>query len=167
MINKLESIQKRAIKWILNEEYHHYNDIEYICRLRDVNLLPLKYYFILNDLVIFHKIFYNLSCVKLPFYLRPCDENDRSRLRSNVNPPDYYNSQSSTLDLSTMRATSLDKNSLKCTVIPIATGFKNCFFLRCHMLWNYLSLDIRTEQSPQNFKRLLLLHLWDDLMKPD
>ena len=42
MINKLESIQKRAVKWILNEEDHHYNDIEYICRLRDLNILPFK-----------------------------------------------------------------------------------------------------------------------------
>ena len=31
----------RADKWILNEQYHHYNDWEYICRLGDLNLLPI------------------------------------------------------------------------------------------------------------------------------
>ena len=123
MINKLESVQKRAVKWILNEQYHHYNDLEYTCRLRDLNLLPIKYYFILNDLIIFHKIYNDIYCIKLPPYLRPFENEDRSRLRSNVNPPDYYNSQRSTLDLSTMRAISLDEKSLKCTIPATSVVF--------------------------------------------
>ena len=167
MINKLESVQKRAVKWILNEQYHHYNDLEYICRLRDLNLLPIKYYFILNDLIIFHKIYNDIYCIKLPPYLRPFENEDRSRLRSNVNPPDYYNSQRSTLDLSTMRAISLDEKSLKCTIPATSVVFKKSFFFRGHLLWNHLPLNIRAEQSPSKFRNILLPHLWGEVMKPD
>ena len=37
-IDRFESIEKRGVKWILNKEYHHYNDFEYLCRLRDLNI---------------------------------------------------------------------------------------------------------------------------------
>ena len=167
MLNKLESIQKRAVKWILNEHNFHYTDVEYRCRLKDLGLLPLRYHFILSDLVIFHKIFYNNYFVKLPSYFRLCNTEDRSRLRSNVVPPNYFDSQRSTLDLSSMRALSSDNLSLKCTVEPRAPAFKNSFFFRAHMLWNFLPITIRQETNQPTFKKLLILHLWDTLMKPD
>ena len=37
--DKVERIQRRAVKWILGEHDHHYNDIEYLSRLRDLDLL--------------------------------------------------------------------------------------------------------------------------------
>ena len=166
-MDKLESIQKRAVKWILNEQYHHYNDWEYLCRLRDLSLLPLKYFFVLNDLIIFHKIFNNNYCIKLPPYFRPYNANDRGRLRSIVNPPEYYNTQRSTLDLSSMRAMSYDDKSLKCTLSSVSVSLRNSFFFRGHMLWNHLPLNLREEQLPSKFKALLLPHLWDVVMKPD
>ena len=166
-INKFESIQKRAVKWILNEQYHHYNDWEYTCRLRDLNILPIRYYFIFNDLIIFHKIYNDSYCVKLPSYLRLCNSEDRSRLRSNINPPDYFNSPRSMLDLSTMRAISLDDKSLRCTITSTSVVFKNSFFFRSHMLWNYLPLNTRDEICPKKFRSQLLVHLWEEVMKPD
>ena len=42
MIQKLTTLN--VLKWILNEQYHYYNDWEYTFRLRD--LLPIKYFFI-------------------------------------------------------------------------------------------------------------------------
>ena len=167
-ISKLESLQRRAVKWILNEQNHHYSDWEYICRLRDLKLLPIKYLFILNDLVIFHKI-YNVESypVNFPSYFRPFNDNDRGRLRSNVHPPDFYNSQTSTLDLSSMRAMSHDDKSLKCTLSSASVKFKNSFFFRAHMLWNHTPLEIREEVLPVRFKSLLQAHLWDVVMKPD
>ena len=167
MLNKLESIQKRAVKWILNEYNFHYTDVEYKCRLRDLGLLPLKYHFILSDLIIFHKVFYKDYFVKLPSYLRLCNIEDRNRLRSSVVPPNYYDSQRSTLDLSSMRALSLDNLSLRCTVEPRAPAFKNSFFFRAHILWNFLPINIRQETSSSMYKKLLILHLWDIIMKPD
>ena len=35
MIQKFECIQRRAIKWILSEQDHHYNDYECIKRLKE------------------------------------------------------------------------------------------------------------------------------------
>ena len=167
-INKLESVQRRAVKWILNEQYHHYSDLEYTCRLRDLKLLPIKYFFILNDLIIFHKIYsVDSYCVSLPSYFRPFNDNDRGRLRSNVNPPDFFNSQRSTLDLSSMRAMSHDDKSLKCTLSSVSVTFRNSFFFRGHMLWNHLPLKIREEVLPSRFKALLQPHLWDLVMRPD
>ena len=86
-INKLESIQRRAVKWILSEEGHHYNDLEYTNRLKDLDLLPLQYKFECSDLVVFHKIFYNLSVNSIPEYLTLKSEEDKSTLRPVINPP--------------------------------------------------------------------------------
>ena len=170
MINKLERIQKRAVKWILNEEDHHYNDIEYLSRLRDLDLLPLKYLFTLNDLIIFHKIFYkhNDYCVELPSYLRPYEVEERRRLRTTVTAPTYLNDcETSITDFSAMREMSLDSKSLKCTIVPKCSQFRSSYFFRTHLLWNYIPLDVRSELCPLKFKKLLLLHLWDVLLKPD
>ena len=57
-ILKLERIQKRAVKWILSEVEHSYNDVEYFARLKNLELLPFKYKFIFSDLLLFHEIFY-------------------------------------------------------------------------------------------------------------
>jgi hypothetical protein len=166
-IDRLESIQKRAVKWILNEQYHHYNDWEYTCRLRDLRLLPIEYLFVLNDLIIFHKIYNELYCIKLPPYFRPYNDNDRGRLRSTVNAPEYYNSERDTLDLALMRAVSHDEKSLKCTLTSVAPTLKHSFFYRTHMLWNHVPLSIREEMLPSKFKALLTTHLWEVVMKPD
>ena len=166
-IDRLESIQKRAVKWILNEQYHHYNDWEYTCRLRDLRLLPIEYFFILNDLIIFHKIFNDIYCIKLPPYFRTFDESDRARLRSTVRAPVYYNSERDTLDLASMRAVSQDDKSLKCTLASVSPCLKRSFYYRVHMLWNHLPINIREEQAPSKFKALLIAHLWDVVMKPD
>ena len=112
-------------------------------------------------------MFNNNYCIKLPPYFRPYNANDRGRLRSIVNPPEYYNTQRSTLDLSSMRAMSYDDKSLKCTLSSVSVSLRNSFFFRGHMLWNHLPLNLREEQLPSKFKALLLPHLWDVVMKPD
>ena len=166
-IDKLERIQCRAVKWILNEQDHHYNDWEYICRLRDLDLLPLKYVFQSNDLIIFHKIYYNAYFVKLPQHFRSCESIDRTKLRSNIAPPNYYNSQKENIDLSTMRAISLDNKSLKCTLSKTSHVLRKAFFYRAHILWNFLPLEIREVTCSSKFCTLLKQHLWDIVLKPD
>ena len=47
---KVENIQCRAVKWILGEQDHHYNDVEYLARLRDLDLLPMDFKFTFKDL---------------------------------------------------------------------------------------------------------------------
>ena len=46
---------------------------------------------------------------------------------SMVAPPDYYNSQSTTSDLGSMRAVSYDARSLKCTLSTVSISFKRSF----------------------------------------
>ena len=164
---RFESIQKRAVKWILNEEYQHYSDLEYITRLKDLQLLPIKYFFVLNDLVRFQKVYNNNYCIKLPSYYRPYDDNDRAQLRCTIVAPDFYNSQKEKIDLNLMRAVSHDSKSLKCTLSHISPILKKSFFFRSHILWNHLPLNIRDEISSSKFLDILIPHLWDIAMRPD
>ena len=118
MLNKLEGLQKRCVKWILSEEYLKYNSyITYIQKCRQVNLLPLTKRFDLNDLIWFHKILYNLIPLKLPDYLSFFDGN--SRLRSC-----HLDNLSI---ISSLQARSLNINCLK-----------KSFFYRTHTEWNAL-----------------------------
>ena len=124
----------------------------------------------LNDLVIFHKIFYKINdyCVELPSYLRPYEEDERRRLRTTINAPSYLGDcETSTMDLSVMREMSYDSKSLKCTIVPKCSQFRSSYFFRSHLLWNYIPLDIRSEMCPSRFKKLLLVHLWDVILRPD
>ena len=66
LVNLHEKVQKRVVKLILSEQGHHYNEFEYFRRLLDLELLPIQYRFILNDLVFFHKIFYRYCPVAFP-----------------------------------------------------------------------------------------------------
>ena len=51
MILKFESFQKKCIKWILSEEEFSYSQVEvYIRKCKQVNILPLRQRFLLNDL---------------------------------------------------------------------------------------------------------------------
>ena len=91
LLGKFEKIQKRAVKWVLSEQDHHYGDYEYFRRLQDLDLLPIEFRFILSDLIFFHQIFYQLSTVTFPDYLEMVDITDLNdtRLRKTVAPPKY------------------------------------------------------------------------------
>ena len=102
----------------------------------------------------------------MPTYLLPITQEDRGRLRTHVRPPNYL-SQSSTIDLSTMRLNRQDELSLKCSLEPKASTFKNGFFFRAHILWNNLPSDLKQEECSSKFKSLLISHLWDIILNPD
>ena len=56
-IDKFEQLQKRAMKWILNEEFTSHSDqVLYYTKCKQVNILPISKRFDLNDLIFFHKI---------------------------------------------------------------------------------------------------------------
>ena len=70
MLEKFEALQKKCLKWILFEEGLSYScEDVYIRKCKQVNILPLTKRFILNDLVLFHKIINNLIPVKIPGYI--------------------------------------------------------------------------------------------------
>ena len=61
-----ENFQKRCIKWILRESYLRYSEADYLEKLKNLRILPFEYYFLMNDLVIFHRVIHNSIPVSLP-----------------------------------------------------------------------------------------------------
>lgn len=146
---KVEGIQKRAMKWILNEESLSYTcNSVYFRKCRELKILPMSYRFQLADLVMLHKIIHSLVPIALPEYMS--FYRGGSRLRSNH----------------------LDNLSLVSAVLPNTTAsqartsnaFANSYFYRTHLLWNLLPIEIREENCPKKFKKVLKTHLFDKIM---
>ena len=168
MMLKVESIQKRAVKWILGELDHHYNDHEYLKRLKDLDILPMELKFALTDLVQFFKIYHGTSVVKLPNYLVQVSSNDRCRLRSNIRPPAQYSQseESGIPDLALMRNNRYDSTSLKCVLETQTMALKRSFFFRTHLMWNDLPPELRTVSDINQFRSKLKSHMWDVILDP-
>ena len=164
-------MQKRAVKWILSEEDFHYNDMEYMSKLRQLDLLPLEYRFLFSDLIMFYKIYNDVSCIKLPEYYKPITNEDRSRLRTTINPPNYLGANSQTINLQNLRNTKFDKTSLKCDIDAQTNCYKNSFFFRTVQNWNKVLVEIRSAVSFDRFKESLRAHLikqaFDFELEPD
>ena len=68
--DRIDAFQKKCIKWILSEEFVNYYSYDtYVRKCQQVDILPLSKRFDLNDLILFHKIVYGLSSVKMLDYL--------------------------------------------------------------------------------------------------
>ena len=168
MTEKVESIQRKAVKWILGEQDHHYNELEYLSRLRDLDLMPMEFKFNYTDLVMFHNIYHDRSVVKLPHYLVPITNNDRGRLRSNIRQPVRFSQFESfgLPDLNERRTNRLDEFSLKCMVEAKSRPFRSSFFFRSHTKWNDLPSDLKGETESGVFQSKLKKHLWDVILDP-
>ena len=108
-----------------------------------MDILPLAQKFDLNDLVLFHKIVYNLIPLDLPDYLSLFDGN--SRLRSSHH----------------------DRLSFVCTLQPKGSStslLDKSFFYRTHSMWNHLPLDIREITCNSLFKDKVTKHFWSHLL---
>ena len=80
-VSKFEAFQKNCIKWILSTECINYYSYEtYVRKCKQVDFLPLNKRFDLNDLILFHKIAYGLSSIKMPNYLTLFGGNFRLRI---------------------------------------------------------------------------------------
>ena len=149
-VDRLESIQKRALKWVLNDPNVSYssNSLYYV-HCKQLNILPIKYRFDYHDLKFFHSIVYGYTCVKIPEYLRPFSG---SRLRS------------SHLDYKCFVSSILPKNLFSSNNFEVdhKKNFSNSYFYRAHLAWNRLPLTIREIISPGPFKTQLLKYLWED-----
>ena len=146
LLQKFESLQKRAIKWILFEENIRYNTLAtYIQKCRQVDLLPISGRFDLTELILFHKIVYELSAIKRPFYLS------------------FFSG------VSRLRSTHFDRLTIISSVHPRTNSrnsrnaLGNSFFYRTHLKWNNLPLDIRDKSDPVKFKKALAKHIWCNL----
>ena len=159
-MNKLESIQKRGIKWILND-YHTSSIISYgsnhhmyLIHCKQLNILPVKFRFDFHDLKMFHSIVYGFSCVKLPDYIRPFEG---SRLRN------------CHLDAKCYVSTIQPKRSASNRNFDSVTrcSFSSSFFYRTSLSWNKLPLSLREIIRPSKFKQKLLEHLWNCEIKAE
>ncbi len=148
IIEKLESLQKRALKWIRNDRDVSYSTNElYYIHYKQLNILPIKFRFDYHDLKFFHSIVYNISCVKLPYYLTFFSGSTR------------------------LRSTHLDHLCFVSSVRPSGTtandskrGFANTFFYRTHLLWNRLPLLLREVEYPGRFRRELINYIWTEFV---
>ena len=139
-VDKFEALQKRCLKWILNEDYAHYSKAQYFYKLQGIDILPLKQKFTLNDLILFHKIVYNISFISLPDYIILVDDS------TNIRQTRQFNNN--------------DRLKYKCTVTPRIDAFLNSYFVRTTKSWNALPLEIRSINSVTLFKTRLKQHLW-------
>ena len=160
-ILKLERIQKRAVKWVLSEVEHSYNDVEYLARLKNLELLPFKYKFIFSDLLLFHEIFYKNTCIELPGCYTRFSVEENNRLRSVINPPDYFGNGTHTINLQKSRESKSCDLSLKCTLNNTNVKYKSSFFFRTVQEWNRIPPEIRKEENFTTFKTELYNYLYE------
>ena len=149
-VNKLENIQKRAIKWINQDSgYVSYssNKLLYFTHCRQLNILPVQYRFDFHDLKLFHLIVHKLSSITLPSYLH------------------FFNGSSR------LRFTHLDHLSLVSDIVPYGArcssskrGFSHSYFYRTHLSWNRLPLSLREIIRPSEFKCKLLQFIWKEFV---
>ena len=152
-LEQIESIQKRCLKWILNEESESYSDdFKYVMKCRQANLLPLSKRFDLNDILYFHKVVYNLINLKLPSYLKFFET--QSRLRS---------SHMDSLCLVSSIQPRLTHTNLSQEPNSSRSIFGNSYFYRTHLKWNSLPISLREITSQSTFKVRLIKYLWDTL----
>ncbi len=158
LMDKIEGIQKRAIKWIFSEEHASYGSHSvYIKKCKAANLLPMSERFCLNDMIFLHKVIHKIVPLELPYYLsffqgqsrlRSCHMNHRA-LVSSVTPNIVINSSN----------VSGERNPVN--------PFHNSFFYRAHLTWNCLPIEIREIESHSLFKNELIEHLWKGLLGND
>ena len=146
---RIESIQKRALKWVMDDAYISFTKIgNYYKYCKQFNILPISFRFDFRDLMFFHSVFYSYSVSKLPDYLSRFTGSslrrshyDRLSIVSSILPriPQNLSTESSTL------------------------GISKSFFYRAHLAWNVLPLDIRDIGAPSKFKIALLDYLWSSV----
>ncbi len=141
LTNKLENLQRRAVKWILCEEYTSYSLNMYIQKCRQLNFLPLSARFDFLDILFFYKVIHGLVPVELPPYLVPYIDNRR------------------------LRSCHLDHLCYTSSITPHSGcgAFARSFFYRTHHRWNRIPLSIREIDSLNEFKIKLSTFLWTQI----
>ena len=140
-LNQFENFQKSCVKWILKEQFTHYNEDDYLEKLSSLNILPLEYKLILSDLLLFHKLVYEEIPVRIPKEIT----NLSKRTRSNANVSHKYQVS---YDLQ------VRKNVL-C----------NSYFVRVVHHWNLLPDKCREIPIPTQFRSAVIDYLWSLVKK--
>ena len=104
----------------------------YLRKCKQVNILPLLYRFMFNDMNLFHKVVYKIIPVTMPGYLTLYSGDSR------------------------LRSTHLDNLSFVSNIASTTTSISNLIqsFLFCslsHTLWNFLPFDLRNSMILSQF----------------
>ena len=156
MLETLESIQKRCIKWILQEEFESYSSSMYALKCKQLDILPLKSRLVLKDLKVFHSMIIGTFPSSLPDYLH--FHKSSNRLRSS-----HLDDFSIVSDLSPRVTVNYNK-SANDTVSSSFTQFSNSFYFRTMNTWNSLPLETRRITSPSIFEQSVIKFLWEQLV---
>ena len=145
-LDRLESLQKRGFKYILDNEYISFRKLgDYYRACKQLNILPMSFKYDFRDLLYFHSVYYEYSVTKLPEYL---SKFTGSRLR---------NSHYDRLSIVSSIIPRIPHNlNTECSTL----GISKSFFYRAHISWNKLPLSIRELGAPGKFKSAVLVHLW-------
>ena len=162
---KLERIQRRAVKWILSEQDHSYSDLEYLMRLRDLDLLPLNERFLTSDLILFYDVYNDLSCIKFPPYLRKNSGEERGRLTRKIRRPTKL-SDNEALNFQTLRENRNDSYSIKSDIEAKKPAFKSSYFFRTVQEWNCLPTEIKESTSREVFRSKLVQYIKTKIFNP-
>ncbi len=138
------------MKWILNNLYLSLGDSKvYYQVCKQLNILPLSTRFDLKDILFFHQIFYDLSVVSFPAYLKRFAG---SRLRKC-----HLDNLSMVSDISPKIPQNLTSDHTR------HIGISKSYFHRTYLLWNKLPYKLRAIESPIIFKIQLTKHMWREL----
>ena len=96
--------RKKCFKWILSEQELSYSNEVYLRKCRQVNILPLLYRFMFNEMNILHKVVYKMIPVTMPVL------------------PDYLTLYSGD---SRLRSTHLDNLSFVSNTVATTTSISN------------------------------------------
>ena len=157
MFENIESIQKRCIKWILQEELESYTPYMYFVKCKQLDLLPLKSRLVLKDLKLFHSMIIGTFPSPLPNYLHFHKSNNRLRYS-------HLDDFSIVSDIKPRITVNYNKSACSDTVSSSLTQFSNSFYYRTMNSWNSLPLETRKLTSPSLFEQSVVKYLWDHLM---
>ena len=164
-ISMFEAIQKKAVKWIEGRRHDHYSDTEFFEKQKQLDILPIKFKFVLNDLILYYKIIKSLVYIKFPdhFSFLKADQAICTRESSVL-----VNKTVRVEKLVTDKIAVIDTTRMTCAIRPDCDSFKNCYFYRTMTLWNKLPCSIRQSLTISKFKSELIKFLWlADLHWPD
>ena len=139
-MDPFEAFQKRCIKWIHKESFKPYSESEYYDRLRGIEILPLKYFFLKNDLSLFFKIIHELVPIAMPLDIT--NFNPRTRSSNNI----------------------IYKYQLTEDITDTKRSISNSFFVRTMVQWNRLPDEIRVIINFTSFESAVDRYLWNELI---